>query len=295
MEILGNLPQVLFSGLAAGSVYALLALAMVIIYRTTEVLNFAQGDMAMMSTYVGLGLLVAGGLPFFWAMLLALAFAAALGAFSEFAFLRRAKEPTVLGLIIITLGLEMIVFGFASWKWGGDQRNLPTPLSPADVVVIGGVIMSYLELATIAISAATISALFLFLNRSKAGLAMRATQQNRAVARLMGIRVRRVEMGAWALAAVIGGIAGLLVGPATTVEPYMMWDPMMKGFAAAVLGGMTSLAGAALGGAIIGIIENLFGFYVSTAFKSVVPFAAILLMLAIKPSGLLARHYVKKV
>lgn len=295
MDALGTLPQVLFSGLAAGSVYALVALAMVIIYRTTEVLNFAQGDLAMMSTYVGLAFLVAGGLPFFWAMLAALAFAAALGAFAEFAFLRRAKEPTVLGLIIITLGLEMIVFGFASWKWGGDPRDFPTPLSPTDVLVVGKVIMSHLELATIAIAAATIAALFLFLNRSRAGLAMRATQQNRAVARLMGIRVRRVEMGAWALAAVIGGIAGLLVGPAATVEPYMMWDPMMKGFAAAVLGGMTSLAGAALGGAIIGIIENLFGFYVSTAFKSVVPFAAILLMLAIKPSGLLARHYVKKV
>lgn len=295
MESLGSLPQVLFSGLAAGSIYALIALAMVTIYRTTEVLNFAQGDMAMMTTYVALAFMVSGGMPFAGAVLLALAFAALLGAFAEFALLRRAKEPSVLGLIIITLGLEMIVFGFASWKWGGEPRDMQVPLSPSDVVVVGGVIMSHLELATIAIAATTIAALFLFLNRSKAGLAMRAAQQNRPVARLMGIRVRRVEMGVWALAAVIGAIAGLLVGPAATVEPYMMWDPMMKGFAAAVLGGMTSLPGAALGGAIIGIVENLFGFYVSTAFKSVVPFAAILLMLAIKPSGLLARHYVKKV
>ncbi|MCC7151873.1 MAG: branched-chain amino acid ABC transporter permease [Rubrivivax sp.] len=295
MAFLGPLPQVLFSGIAAGAVYALLALAMVIIYRTTEVLNFAQGDMAMASTYVGLALLLAAGAPLFVAVLGALVFAAGLGAFAEFAFLRRAKEPTVLGLIIITLGIEMIVFGFASWKWGGEPRDFPLPLDPAGAVVLGGVIMSQLELLSIAIAAVVIAALFFFLRHSKAGLAMRATQQNRAVARLMGIRVRRVEMGAWALAAVIGAIAGLLVGPATTVEPYMMWDPMMKGFAAAVLGGMTSLPGAALGGAIIGIVENLFGYYVSTAFKSVVPFAAILLMLAIKPSGLLARHYVKKV
>ncbi|KAA3628920.1 MAG: branched-chain amino acid ABC transporter permease [Proteobacteria bacterium] len=295
MDAFGSLPQVLFSGISAGAVYALIALAMVTIYRTTEVLNFAQGDMAMMTTFVALSLLVSSGLPFLAAILLALAFAAGLGAFAEFAFLRRAKEPSVLGLIIITLGIEMIVFGFASWKWGGEPRNMPIPLSPYDGIVAGNVIMSYLELLTIAIATVTIATLFLFLNRSKAGLAMRATQQNRAVARLMGIRVRRVEMFAWALAAVVGGIAGLLVGPATTVEPYMMWDPMMKGFAAAVLGGMTSLPGAALGGAIIGIVENLFGFYVSTAFKSIVPFAAILLMLAIKPSGLLARHYVKKV
>lgn len=295
MDFLGPLPQVLFSGIAAGAVYALVALAMVTIYRTTEVLNFAQGDMAMMTTFVALTLLVSSGLPFIPAILLALTFAAGLGAFAEFAFLRRAKEPSVLGLIIITLGIEMIVFGFASWKWGGEPRDMPIPLSPYDGIVAGNVIMSYLELLTIAIAAITIATMFVFLNRSKAGLAMRATQQNRDVARLMGIRVRRVEMFAWALAAVVGGIAGLLVGPATTVEPYMMWDPMMKGFAAAVLGGMTSLPGAALGGAIIGIVENLFGFYVSTAFKSIVPFAAILLMLAIKPSGLLARHYVKKV
>ena len=295
MDTFGSLPQVLFSGIAAGSIYALIALAMVIIYRTTEVLNFAQGDMAMMTTYVALAFMVAGGMPFPGAVLGALVFAAALGAFAEFALLRRAKEPSVLGLIIITLGLEMIVFGFASWKWGGEPRNMAIPLAPTDVIVAGGVIMSHLELASIAVAAIVIAALFLFLGRSKAGLAMRATQQNRPVARLMGIRVRRVEMSVWAMAAVIGGIAGLLVAPAATVEPYMMWDPMMKGFAAAVLGGMTSLAGAALGGAIIGIVENLFGFYVSTAFKSVVPFAVILLMLAIKPSGLLARHYVKKV
>ncbi|HNQ58287.1 MAG: branched-chain amino acid ABC transporter permease [Burkholderiales bacterium] len=295
MDWLVTFLQVVFSGLAAGSVYALIALAMVIIYRTTEVLNFAQGDMAMLCANVGLAFLVTGALPFPLAVAAALAFAALLGACAEFFFLRRAKEPTVLSLIIITLGLEMIVFGFASWKWGGEPRDFPIPLSPADVLVVGGVIMGHLELATIGIAGLIIAALFFFLARSKAGLAMRSTQQNRAAARLMGIRVRRVEMGAWSLAAMIGCIAGLLVGPAATVEPYMMWDPMMKGFAAAVLGGITSLPGAALGGAIIGIVENLFGFYVSTAFKSVVPFAVILLMLAIKPSGLLARHYVKKV
>ena len=295
MDALGTLPQVIFSGIAAGSVYALIGLAMVTIYRTTEVLNFAQGDMGMATTFIALALIVSGGVPFFYALPITLAIAALLGAFMEFAFLRRAKEPNALGLIIITLGIEMIVFGFASWKWGGDPRELPIPLSPYDAVVVGKVIMSHLELLTIAIAVFVITAMFLFLNRTRAGLAMRATQQNRAVARLMGIRVKRIEMMAWALAAVVGSIAGLLVGPASTVEPYMMWDPMMKGFAAGVLGGMTSLAGAALGGAIIGIVENLFGFYVSTAFKSVVPFAAILLMLAIKPSGLLARHYVKKV
>lgn len=295
MDGIATFSQVIFSGIAAGAVYALIGLAMVTIYRTTEVLNFAQGDMAMSTTFVALSLMMGGGVGFFPALGLTLIFAALLGAFMEFAFLRRAKEPNVLGLIIITLGIEMIVFGFASWKWGGDPREFTTPISPYDAYVVGGVIMSHLELVTIATAVVVIAGIFLFLNLTRAGLAMKATQQNRDVARLMGVRVRRVEMLAWAIASVVGTIAGLLVGPAATVEPYMMWDPMMKGFAAGVLGGMTSLPGAALGGAIIGIVENLFGFYVSTAFKSVVPFAAILIMLTIKPSGLLARHYVKKV
>ncbi|MBM3565449.1 MAG: branched-chain amino acid ABC transporter permease [Alphaproteobacteria bacterium] len=198
-------------------------------------------------------------------------------------------------MIIITLGLEMIVFGFASWKWGGDPKNLPTPIESTDVFVLGGVMMSHLEVTTLAAAAAVIAALYLFLTHTKAGLAMKATQQNQAVARLMGVRTRRIHMLAWALSGAVGSVAGLLIAPAGTLDPYMMWDPVLKGFAAAVLGGMTSLPGAALGGAIMGLVENLFGFYVSTKFKSVVPFVVILLMLAFKPSGLLARHYVKKV
>ncbi len=295
MDGLSTLAQVLFGGLAVGAVYGLIALAMVIIYKTSEVLNFAQGDMAMMTTFFAFSLLTVSEVPFHLAVPLALGFAVALGAAAEFLFVRRAKEPNVLGLIIITLGIEMIVFGLASWKWGGDPKDLPVPVSPYDVVIAGGVIMSHLELISIAVASVVILALYAFLTHTKTGVAMKATQQNRAVARLMGIRVRRVQMFAWALSGGVGGLAALLIAPAGTGDPYMMWDPMMKGFAAAVLGGMTSLPGAALGGAIMGVAENLFGFYVSTDFKSVVPFAVILLVLAAKPSGLLARHYVKKV
>ncbi len=287
--------QILFGGLAVGAAYALIALAMVIIYKTSEVLNFAQGDMAMISTFFAHSLLTAQGVPFAWAVAAALAFGMGLAALAEFLVLRRAKEPNVLGLIIITLGLEMIVFGFASWKWGGDPKDLPTPFGPGDGVAVKGVLMSHLELTTIAVAALVILALYLFLARTKAGLAMKAVQQNRPVARLMGVPAKRILMLAWMLAGLAGSVAGLLIAPAGTVDPYMMWDPMLKGFAAAVLGGMTSLPGAALGGAAMGIVENLFGYYVSTKFKSVVPFAVILLVLTLKPSGLLARHYVKKV
>jgi len=287
--------QILFGGLSVGAAYGLIALAMVIIYKTSEVLNFAQGDMAMIATFFAHSLLTGQGVSFGWAVAAALLFGIGLAGLAEFLVMRRAKDPNVLGLIIITLGLEMIVFGFASWKWGGDPKDLPIPFGPADGIAIKGVMMSYLELATLAVSALVILALYLFLAHTKAGLAMKAVQQNRPMARLMGVRAPRILMLAWMLAGLAGSVAGLLIAPAGTVDPYMMWDPMLKGFAAAVLGGMTSLPGAALGGALMGIVENLFGYYVSTKFKSVVPFAVILLVLTVRPSGLLARHYVKKV
>lgn len=295
MSELTTLAQVLFGGIAVGAAYALIALAMVLIYKTSEVLNFAQGDMATATTFVAFSLVVGLSLPWHIVLPAVIAFAVVLGAGAEFLFLRRAKEPNVLGLIIITLGVQMIVFGFSSWKWGGDPKDLPFPLGPFDVMAVGGVIVSKLELLTIAVALAVIVGLFLFLRFTKLGVAMQAAQQNKAAARLMGIRVKRINMFAWALAASVGALAGLLIAPAGTVDPYMMWDPMLKGFAGAVLGGMTSLPGAAVGGAIVGIAENLFGYYISTDFKSLVPFAIILLVLAIKPSGLLARHYVKKV
>jgi branched-chain amino acid transport system permease protein len=137
--------------------------------------------------------------------------------------------------------------------------------------------------------------LFLFFRYTKVGIAVKATQLNNNTARLMGIRTSRILMGTWGLASVVGAVAGLLITPASTLDPYMMWDPLLKGFSAAVLGGMTSLPGAAVGAYIVGIVENVFGSYVSIEFKSVVAFALIVIVLCVKPSGLLARHYVKKV
>jgi len=295
VDSLLGLVQIFVGGLTVGSAYSLIALAMVIIYKTSEVLNFAQGDMAMAATFFAFSLLATLGLPFYAALPAALLFAVLIGLGAEFLFLRRAKEPNLLGLIIITLGLEMIIFGLASWKWGADPKDLPFPVSPWDTIQIGGLIVSYLELLTVATAVVVAAGLFLFFRYSKLGVAMKATQLNRNVARLMGIRTRRILLSAWGLSAGIGALAGLLIAPGGTVDPYMMWDPMMKGFASAVLGGMTSLPGAALGGCILGVVENLFGFYVSTEFKSVVPFAIIVIVLCLKPSGLLARHYVRKV
>jgi branched-chain amino acid transport system permease protein len=288
--------QLIVSGIAIGATYALVALAMVIIYKTSEVLNFAQGDMAMLSAFVAFILLTEQGLGFTWAFAGALAFAFFLGAFLEFAFLRRAKEPTVLGLIIITLGLEMIIYGLASWRWGSDQKDFPFPAS--DFVTYNltdSVVISELNLVTLAVALALMLLLFLFFTRTKVGVAMKATQQNEMAARLMGIRVNRILMLTWGISSMVGAAAAFLIAPTDTLDPNLMWTPQLKGFSAAVLGGMTSLPGAVAGGFLLGLIENLFGGYVSVEFKSVVAFAVIVLVLCLKPSGLFAKHYVRKV
>jgi branched-chain amino acid transport system permease protein len=287
--------QLLVSGFSFGSLYALIALAMVIIYKTSEVPNFGQGEMAMLSTFVAYSLLVTYRNSFAVACLGALLFAALLGVFLEFIFLRRAKSPNVLSLILITLGFEMLLYGAASWKWGADQRDFPFPVSDFDLIRLGPAVLSYLNLATLLITLALMLLLFLFFRYTKLGVAMKATQQNPTAARINGIRTNRILSITWAMSSMIGAVAGMLLAPIATLDPNLMLDPLLKGFAAAVLGGMTTLVGAALGGYILGIIENLFGGYVSLEFKSIVAFLIIVLVLCFKPSGLFARHYVRKV
>ena len=286
--------QMIVSGIAVGSSYALMGLAMVIIYKTSEVPNFAQGEMALISSFFAYMLLDSFELPWYTAFPSAMAFAVLLGCFLEFAVLRRAKEPNVLGMIVITIGLEMILLGFVSWKFGADQKTLPFPISPYDSMAFGDIFVSTLEMLTLVMALVVMVILFLFFRFSKLGLAVKATQQNSMAAKLMGIRTNRILMMTWGLSSLVGAIAGLLISP-TIMHPYMMWDPMLKGFAAAVMGGMTSLPGAVVAAYILGIIENLFGGYISIEFKAVVAFAIIVIVLCFKPSGLFARHYVKKV
>jgi branched-chain amino acid transport system permease protein len=286
--------QMIVSGIAVGSSYALMGLAMVIIYKTSEVVNFAQGEMALLSIFLTYMILEFHGVPYYVAFPAALLFAVFLGCFLEFAILRRAKEPNVLGMIIITIGIEMILMGFVSWKFGADPKTMPFPIGPYESVAIGEVFVSSLEILTFVTAIALMTVLFLFFRYSKLGVAMKATQQNSTAARLMGIKTKRILMITWGISSLVGCTAGLLIAP-TTMHPFMMWDPMLKGFAAAVMGGMTSLPGSVFGAYMIGIIENLFGGYVSIEFKSVVAFFIIVLVLCVKPSGLFARHFVKKV
>ena len=289
------LEQVLISGLAFGSIYALMGLAMAIVYKTSNVPNFAQGEMATISAYVAWVILASHGASFVAALAGSLGVAVALGAFLEFAFIRRAKEPSTLNLMIITLGFQMILYGFAGWRWGAEQKRLQLPVSDREVVRFGNVAISHLSLATIGIAAILMLFVYIFFTYTRWGTALRATQQNRNAARIHGVPVNRILGGAFAMSAVVGAVAGILVAPITTLDPTMMWDPLLKGFAAAVLGGLTSLPGVVIGGYLLGIIENLFGAYVSVEFKSVVAFLIIVLVLCVRPAGLLGRHYVRKV
>ncbi|MFA5904114.1 MAG: branched-chain amino acid ABC transporter permease [Desulfobacula sp.] len=286
--------QMLVSGIAVGSTYALMGLAMVIIYKTSEVPNFAQGEMAMASSFLAMMLLTVLKMSVVPAFLLAIAFAVILGCFLEFAILRRAKNPNVLGMIVITIGIEMMILGIISWKFGAEQKTMPFPIGPYDSYLIRDIFIGKLEALTLFSALILMTVLFLFFRYSKLGLAMKATQQNHNAAKIVGVRTNRILMMTWGISSAVGAVSGLLVSP-VMMHPYMMWDPMLKGFAAAVMGGMTSLPGAVIAAYLLGIIENLFGGYISIEFKSVVAFVIIVMILCFKPSGLFSRHYVKKV
>ncbi len=287
--------QLIISGIVAGSVYALVALAMSLTYKSSEIANFAQGEMAMFSTYIAFVLLASYQMPFWLAFAGALIFAFFLGSFLHFGIIRRAKDPNVLNLLIVTLGFQILLYGLAGWKWGAEQRVLKLPISQSETVSFAGLNVSQLNLATVGVALLIMLMLYLFLRFTKLGLAIKATQQNTVAAKINGIPTNRIVMITFGISSMIGAVAGVMMAPITTLDPNMMVEPMLKGFAAAVLGGFNSLVGVVAGAFTLGIIENLFGFYVSTEFKSVVAFLIIVVVLYFKPSGMFGKHYTRKV
>lgn len=289
------LAQIILSGLVVGSIYALMGLAMGIIYKASEVPNFAQGEMGMITTYIAFVIISVHGYPFWLAFFASIIFAFLLGVFFEFVFIRRAKQPSILNLIIITLGFQMVLYGVAGWKFGSDQRRLRMPFSDTEVYNFGNIVISELGLATIAVAIILMLIVWMFLTNTRLGIAMKATQQNKMAAKINGIPTDRILSISFGISAIVGAIAGLFVAPVSTLDPNMMWDPLMKGFAAAVLGGFTNLPGIVIGGYLLGIIENVYGYYISIEFKSVVSLLIIVLVLWLRPSGLFSKHYIKKV
>ncbi len=287
--------QLIIEGMAIGACYGLFGIAVVIIYKTSEVVNFAQGEMAMLSTFVAFHILNYYHYPFWLAFALTLVFAAFLGVLIEFAFLRPAKHPSLLGLIVITLGAEMLLMGMAGWKWGPEQQEFVLPVSYLEThEILKGVVITDWAIAVFATAAAVMALLYLFFRFTKLGVAMRATQQNQHAAKIMGIRVERVFSLAWGFSSLIGAVAAMFFASRSTLDPGFMLEPFLRAFAAAVLGGLMSIPGVFIGGELLGLIENFFG-YLWPEWKPIVAFAVIVLVLCIRPSGLFAKHYVKKV
>jgi branched-chain amino acid transport system permease protein len=279
--------QVIVDGLATGSLYGALAVAVVLIYRATGIVNFAQGEMAMFSTFVAWGLLQAG-LPLGLALLATLALSFAGGMLIERLIIRPVEGGEVLTLVIVTLGLYILVNSAAGWIWGFGTRAFPS-LFGDDTVELAGVDISVESIGIVAVLLAVVGILFAIFQRTKIGLAMRAVSINPDSSRLVGISVGRTLMIGWGIAALVGALAGALIAPRLFLDVNFMGGVLIYSFAAATLGGFDSPFGAVLGGWIIGIAENLAGTYVDfigSDLKILVPLLTILVVLLFRPNGL---------
>lgn len=286
--------QQVVSGLSAGCLYALAALGLVLIYRTMDIVNFAHGEMAMVSTFMAHTFLVKLGMPYILAALCAIAFAFVFGMAVERVFLRPIQGGPLVSLMIMTLGLFMVFNGAAGWIWGFDPMSFPRAVQGRPIW-IGDLIITRDSILVLAVTIAMALALYLVLRFTMAGIAIRATSQNSRAARLMGVPVPKVYALTWGISAVLGAVAGILIAPTTFLRPSMMAEVQIKAFTAAVLGGFSSLPGAVVGGLLLGVLENLVAGYISTELKSTFAFVLIVVVLFIRPSGLLGTPQKRKV
>ena len=288
--------QYALTGLSAGSLYALVALGIVLIYRSTRVLNFAHGDVATLATFVAFSLLshqYAFGVALGGSLLVG----AAVGIVFYLAVLvpaqRQGANP--LGLVILTLGLALIVQGVVVYVWGAEPVSLPFPISDTTTYRVGLVVVSQLALATMAAGIVGSLLLYLLVQKTRLGLAMRATSENVMAAQTLGIPTRLVLSVSWGAASVLGVVAGIFLAPALLLDPFFMLDPFLKGFAAAVVGGLGSLPGAVVGALILGVAESLAGAYLTIQFKNTLAFVVIIVVLLVRPQGLLGKEFKERV
>ncbi len=288
--------QQVVSGLATGGIYASLALALVMIYQATDVVNFAQGDMAVFATYICWSMLN-HGVPYWGAFLATLVIAFVGGIVIERVLIRPVEHAPILSIVIVTLGLLVILNSVAGWTWSYVQKPFPSPF-PQTPFKAGNIVLGAHDVGGIAVTLLVLLCIWIFFKFTPLGLAMRAAAHNPVSSRLVGIRVGWMLALGWGLAAVFGAVAGMMIAPMLTLEPNMMSGVQIYAFAAATLGGFTSPGGAVLGGFIVGVVENLVGTYVSfigTELKFTVALAMIIVVLLVKPTGLFGTTIVKRV
>jgi len=289
MELL--LHQIL-AGLATGGIYASVALALVMIYQATHLVNFAQGEMAMFATYLAWALLQAG-VPYWGAFAITVASAFVLGVALERIIIRPVENSPILVIVIVFIALLVIFNSVAGWIFSYTIKPFPSPF-PAQPM-FGNTYVSSHELGSTAITLVVLLLLFVFFRFTPLGLAMRAAAQNPVSSRLVGIRVGWMLALGWGLAAAIGAIAGMMVAPTVFLEPNMMGGVLLYAFAGALLGGIDSPGGAVLGGFIVGVLENVVGTYVGTELKLTLALVVIVGVLVVRPSGMFGRVNVVRV
>lgn len=286
------LHQVL-AGLATGGIYASLALALVMIYQATHLVNFAQGEMAMFTTYMAWTLINAG-LPYWPSFLVTVAFAFALGILIERLVIRPAAHAPVLAVVVVFIALLLILNSVAGWVYTYTIKSFPSPFPQEPVFGIR--YMSAHELGAIGITLVLLLALYVFFRFTPLGLAMRAAAQNPESSRLVGIRVGAMLALGWGLAAAIGAVAGMMVAPIVYLEPNMMGGVLLYAFAAALVGGIDNPWGAVFGGFLVGVLENVLGaFVIGNELKLSVALVLIVGVLLVRPSGFFGRVHVTRV
>jgi branched-chain amino acid transport system permease protein len=283
------------AGLAQGAIFGSLALALVLIYRATEVINFAQGELAMATTYIAYQLTL-WGLSYWLSFFLTLVIAFVLGAVVQIIFIRPIQH-SVIAVVIVTVGMFILIDGLVTWKWGADLKFMKAPFGNT-VYHAHGVAFSRQDIGVLLVSILSVILLWVLFQFTKLGLAMRAAALRPAAAALVGVRVNSMLAVGWGLAAVLGAVAGLMTEPTQFLQPTMMQAILLYAFAAAVLGGLESPAGSVVGGLALGVFLNLTGQYVGFATSELrlpIAFAVLLVVLLLKPTGLFGRRQVRRV
>lgn len=288
--------QLMVSGLAAGGVYALIALGFVLIYKATSIINFATGEFMMIGAYFFYSFVVMAGMPAIPAFLLVMACAAGLGFAVERAILRHMLGQPTISIVMVTIGLSSILLGLAEMVWTSDFKSFP-PIFPRAPVVIGDIIIRSNMFWGFVVAMAAVAIFALLFKYAKAGVAMRATAEDQMAAFSMGINVRSMFTLAWALGAAAASLGGIIIGNIGGIQPAL-GGVGLKIFPVVILGGLDSIAGAVVGGFIVGLVENIAGGYldplVGGGTKNVAPFVVLVLIMLFKPYGLFGKRDIER-
>ncbi|MBY4594814.1 branched-chain amino acid ABC transporter permease [Ottowia caeni] len=287
--------QLVISGIAQGCIYGLIALGFVLIYKATETVSFAQGDLMMLGAFCGLACMTFLGFPFWLAVLSAIAAMALFGMLLERIVIRPILGQPAFSIVMLTIGIGYVARGLITMLpgIGTETHTLPVPYQD-EMWSVGSLVINAVQVVVIGVTALLCAGLYAMFRYSKLGIAMQAASQNQLAAYYMGIPVKRLNGLVWGLAAAVAAVAGLLLAPITFVHANMGFIGL-KAFPAAVVGGFGSLPGAIVGGLVIGIVESLAGFYLPEGFKDIAPYIVVLIMLMVKPNGLFGEKLRKKV